>query len=300
MSIITHAPSHAPASSLDAPLPRADVAAPPSAIAPFNPDPTLTDKILQDYFHGNATLGDLASQAGISLNALTAWLASPDILARTTNFESACAGRLRITALNRLHHAVDACTIILQEFKDSACHEAGIQQGRGGSPSEHIRRDRETARKTSQLLLRFATFDPTRPRRHTRSPRALREQTGAAPIHLTHTSLDTLPTYTLTFTAPGFEPNGAAAPTASAIPGASGSIVSAPPGAADTINQPEPPESPGNTHNPGDHDEPTANTPPTATALPLPHPKLEASEISDLRGGALAPTTTAKPRPRPP
>jgi hypothetical protein len=200
----------------------------------FNPDPTLTDKILKSFFDDHASLADIAGRADTTLDALTAWLARPDILARTRNFESACAVRLRITALNRLHHAVDACTIILQEFKDSACHEAAIQQGRGGSPSEHIRRDRETARKASQLMLRFATFDPTRPRSTHRNPRALRERTGAAPLHLTHATFTSLPGYTLNFAAPGFPLEGNPGSIASAIPGAAGPIASTIPGAANS------------------------------------------------------------------
>jgi hypothetical protein len=219
----------------------------------FNPDPTLTDKILKSFFDDHASLADIAGRADTTLDALTAWLARPDILARTRNFESACAVRLRITALNRLHHAVDACTIILQEFKDSACHEAAIQQGRGGSPSEHIRRDRETARKASQLMLRFATFDPTRPRSTHRNPRALRERTGAAPLHLTHATFTSLPGYTLNFAAPGFPLEGNPGSIASAIPGSANSIASAIPAAdsivpatpcaaASTASAPQPPD----------------------------------------------------------
>jgi hypothetical protein len=181
-------------------------------ITGFNPDPTLTNRIFSSFYEPNTSFADIAHQHNTTLEALTAWLARPDIAERMANLENACAARMRMVAIGRLHHAIEACTIVLREFADGACHEEGLKQGRGYSPAEHLRRDRENARKTSLLLLRLARFDPTRPRRTDRSPaRELRATSGTVPLNISQAAFDTIPFYTFGITGPSLSSSSCAA-----------------------------------------------------------------------------------------
>lgn len=147
----------------------------------FDPPPEIANQIFSALLNPYFSFANTASEHNTTLEALSAWLARPDIAERIDNLTGALASRLRLITVDRLHHAVDACTIILQEYKDAACHEAGIREGRAGSADEHNRRDRETARKTSILMLRFARFDPLA---HKTRARAGTDNTHRGQVHV--------------------------------------------------------------------------------------------------------------------
>ncbi|HVU63262.1 MAG TPA: hypothetical protein VHC70_04760 [Phycisphaerales bacterium] len=136
----------------------------------FNPDLETSARIIQALLSPNNSLAGIARDHATTLEALSTWMARPDIAQRIHHMKRAAAVQHSLTATFQLAHAVKALVIILQEYCDAACHEAGLKAGRGSSPDEHNRRDRETARKACQLLARLAHFDQT-----IRPPRSPRE-----------------------------------------------------------------------------------------------------------------------------
>jgi hypothetical protein len=136
----------------------------------FNPDLETSARIIQALLSPNNSLAGIARDHATTLEALSTWMARPDIAQRIHHMKRAAAVQHSLAATFQLAHAVKALVIILQEYCDAACHEAGLKAGRGSSPDEHNRRDRETARKACQLLARLAHFDQT-----IRPPRSPRE-----------------------------------------------------------------------------------------------------------------------------
>lgn len=126
----------------------------------FDPDPETTNKILLALYDPRTSLVDITLEHHTTLEALTLWLAHPEIAARIANLNSAAAQRNRMVATARLLHAVEALDNILNEYNDGACHKAAIAEGRAAGMDNHLRRDRETARKAAALMLRIARFDP--------------------------------------------------------------------------------------------------------------------------------------------
>ncbi len=190
-------PPHAPPIS-DEPFPSAAPDAPKQArrVLGFDPDHETADKIFKAFYSHNSTFGDIAYDNGCSIEALSLWMARPDIAERMANLNSASAARLRLVGIHRLHHALEALSVILREFNDSACYEAAIQEGRGASASSHYRRDRETACRAAALVMRLANFDPNRPRltriQNSRTNEAAGE-TQTTPPHSSHAPTPVIP-----------------------------------------------------------------------------------------------------------
>jgi hypothetical protein len=125
----------------------------------FNPDEETAARIFQAFHSPYASLVTIAADHNTTVEGLSMWLARPEISRRLHTLKHAAASFLGLACTHRLQHAMQALTIILQEYADAACHAAGLEEGRGASPKEHNRRDRETARRASALLMRLALFN---------------------------------------------------------------------------------------------------------------------------------------------
>jgi hypothetical protein len=141
----------------------------------FNPDRDTSARVIQAMMHPDSSLAGIARDHATTLEALSTWMARPDIAQRIHHMKHAGAVHHSLAATFQLKHAVNALVIILQEYSDAACHAEGLKSGRGYSPDEHNRRDRETARKACHLLARLANFDqtirpPRNPRENIRTP----------------------------------------------------------------------------------------------------------------------------------
>ncbi|HMN42922.1 MAG TPA: hypothetical protein PKE29_18930 [Phycisphaerales bacterium] len=150
----------------------------------FNPDPEVEQRIFRALSDPYSSLATIAIEQHTSVEGLSAWMARPDIAQRIFHVRSSAAAFVSVASTMRLQHAMRALSVILCEYTDAACHAAGLAEGRGASPGEHIRRDRETARKACQLLMRLANFNqslrsPTNP--DIRTPNRLNTSTPDVP-----------------------------------------------------------------------------------------------------------------------
>lgn len=123
----------------------------------FSPTPEQTEHLLALIADPKGrSLTDIAAEAGLSLPALTLWLAQPDIAARLDAMEALAARRVRLVATDALPVVVQALTTILKNHLSSAPSHPGA----GAQTPEQAHRRDETARKAAALLARLSRFTP--------------------------------------------------------------------------------------------------------------------------------------------
>ena len=135
----------------------------------FNPSAEDAERLLTLMNDEAYSLADIASGANTSIEALTCWLARPDIAQRLSNLESAAARRTRLVAGNRMMFVVTTLARILEEYNEDE-YKNPYQHGPHGH--ELKRRAHETARKAAALLYRLSRYHPasTPPTARTQRP----------------------------------------------------------------------------------------------------------------------------------
>ncbi len=131
----------------------------------FNPPPHITDAILRDLGDPDITYREVAEEHGQTAESLSAFLARPDIAERMRNVESGISQRARFVAIANLTTCAKAmqasvCEYLLAaKIREEEPADEDIHPG--PKHAELIRRQAETARKATLVLLRIAKFDPT-------------------------------------------------------------------------------------------------------------------------------------------
>ena len=124
----------------------------------FSPPDDSIAAIFDDLNRPDTTLREIAESRGATIDALTLWMARPDIAARLSALESGIARRTRMVAANYLTFAVKAVAGIIREYNDEENNTLLNPNSR--ADREQRRRARETARRAASLLLRLAKFSP--------------------------------------------------------------------------------------------------------------------------------------------
>lgn len=123
----------------------------------FNPDPEATDRVLHDLSQPNLSLLEVAEAHETSVQALTLFMARPDIAERLDTIDSAVSRRARHIAANHLGFGARTLATILEEYTDEALNTPVAPNT---AAREQRRHARETARKAVSLLLRIAHYHP--------------------------------------------------------------------------------------------------------------------------------------------
>jgi hypothetical protein len=126
---------------------------------PFTPSDQTAAAILDDFAAQDLTLRGIADKHDTTLEALTLWLARPDIAQRLVALESACAARARLVVANNLAAIANKLLHLLDEAKldHESIHRVPATTHHAFSARMQ---SRESARKTANLLLRIARYTP--------------------------------------------------------------------------------------------------------------------------------------------
>lgn len=181
--------------------------------ADFNPTPAQTDALIHHLCDPDHSLSSVANLHKTSLEALSLFIARPDIQARLLTLASAAASKARLDAALCLPGAVRTLRIDLSEYLEEAT-SSPVNPGSTES-LEQRRRARETARRGISLLLRIARFDPTKPIRAPR-PAALLRPATARPASTGPSASDELLDRAIEIFRSSVQPSPAATPPAAA------------------------------------------------------------------------------------
>ena len=89
----------------------------PLPMSSFSPTPILASRVLDACADPSLTLRDIAHANLTTVEALSLWLASPEISTRLANLHSITATRTRFLAAAQLPHAIHALAEILKHAK---------------------------------------------------------------------------------------------------------------------------------------------------------------------------------------
>lgn len=127
----------------------------PAPAAPsFAPDPLVADRVLDALADPDITLRDVAEQFDTSIEALTLWMARPDIAARIAAIQAAAVTRVRLIATNFLASAVSTLLSVIDDYREHISRQP-VRPTDAHAVAEH-RRARDGARRSIQLLNRIA------------------------------------------------------------------------------------------------------------------------------------------------
>lgn len=120
----------------------------------FAPDPLVADRVLDALADPDITLRDVAEQFDTSIEALTLWMARPDIAARIAAIQAAAVTRVRLIATNFLASAVSTLLSVIDDYREHISRQP-VRPTDSHAVAEH-RRARDGARRSIQLLNRIA------------------------------------------------------------------------------------------------------------------------------------------------
>lgn len=127
----------------------------PGLAAPsFAPDPLVADRVLDALADPDITLRDVANSFDTSIEALTLWMARPDIAARIAAIQAAAVTRVRLIATNFLASAVSTLLSVIDDYREHISRQP-VRPTDSHAVAEH-RRARDGARRSIQLLNRIA------------------------------------------------------------------------------------------------------------------------------------------------
>jgi hypothetical protein len=150
----------------------------PETHAPdFNPrDPRQIQSILDLFTNPDLSLRDIADQSNTTLQALTLWLARPDITEQLLDLECVSVRRARFNISFALPKIANALSQSLEQATAEAEH---LDRLANNFPCFTLRlRYRENIRKSVSHLLRISGFDPTAKHRSESERRRRAEQTA--------------------------------------------------------------------------------------------------------------------------
>ena len=121
----------------------------------FNPPPPLAAAILDDLCDPSLSLAEIASAAGIVIEALSAWTIRPDIQEKLAGLATAASFRARLLAALNLPSAVEIIAAALK-----GCTDDENASGRRDTPEAIAARQtrRTESRRAASLLLRIARY----------------------------------------------------------------------------------------------------------------------------------------------
>jgi methylmalonyl-CoA mutase cobalamin-binding domain/chain len=138
----------------------------PASFPAFDPDPACLPALLDALADPSRSLASIADEYGTSLLALSLWMARDDVRTLLAALEAASARRARLIATGFLRAAAD----VLSASVESQRRELESLEARdlAASPALLARRNaaRETARRTTHLLLRIASVVPLQVHKH--------------------------------------------------------------------------------------------------------------------------------------
>ncbi len=135
----------------------------PTDFAIFDPPPEVAARVVEDLGNCFLSINDIAQSNQTSPDALSLWLARPDIAARLDAMESAAARHVRLAAVSQLPHAAVALGLAMQNYTFQATK--GTFAPNSPAAQEH-RRESHNVRRAAWLLYRLVNHYPGAPRPH--------------------------------------------------------------------------------------------------------------------------------------
>lgn len=144
------------------PNPKSDHIPRPRRPVPLVFDPCINDEanIFEAISESHSSIADLAFNYKTTVNAFSMWLMREDVQAKLAAVSAAGACATRIGAVSQLPEVVGA---MIMQVRGCITDETHRLNPPGLENDKMQDRRRTTARRAANLLLRLATFDPSRP-----------------------------------------------------------------------------------------------------------------------------------------
>lgn len=132
----------------------------PNSISAFDPPPATAEFVIHSITSRDTTLAAIGAHCGVTVETLTAWLATPAIRARLEAADSTTCHAIRIRANVLTPLALAAATQIINDFLVAPTPRSGSID-----PALLNLRRAETARKAAALIVRLTSHQPAHIRR---------------------------------------------------------------------------------------------------------------------------------------